>query len=173
MIIKNENKFKPAPKGLHNAVCVDIVDLGMVTGKYGVKHKLRIVWEIEALIEDEGPMKGKRFLVMKSYGATIGPKSNLRKDLESWRDRKFTSEEAKELDLEKIIGVSAQLFVVHNQTADSTYANVQAVMPAKEKLAPSGTYKRVKDREGYQAPNLSVSQEAAVGPDLENDDIPF
>ena len=36
--------FTPAPEGLWNAVCVDVIDKGMVDGQYGQKHKCRLLW---------------------------------------------------------------------------------------------------------------------------------
>ncbi len=172
MLIKQEQRnFAPAPQGVQNGVCVDVVDLGMVSSQYGEKHKLRIVWEIDRLMTEEGPMQGKRFLVMKTYGASLGKKSILRKDLTSWRGRDLTEAEAKEFDLDKVIGVSAQILVVHAKTPDATYANIAAVLPAVEKMVPAGSYKRVKDREGYQAPSMKSSPPEAAPHAADSDGV--
>lgn len=173
MKLKNESNFKPCPKGVTNSVCVDVVDLGMVSGQYGLKHKLRIVWETSHLIAD-GPKQGKRFLAMKTYGASLGKKSTLRKDLNSWRGRDLSEDEAREFDLDKVLGASAQLLVVHNVTADATYANVAAVLTATEKMTPTGDYTRVKDRDGYKEPSMATVPETQAHPgDEEGADCPW
>ena len=45
IIAKKElSTFTPAPEGLHQAVCCDVVDLGLKNTPWGDKHKIRIVW---------------------------------------------------------------------------------------------------------------------------------
>lgn len=147
MKIKSESTFTPAPDGVHNAICVDVVDLGMVEGMYGEKHKLKIVWEIEDKMES-----GKPFIVSKRYTVSLHDKSTLRKDLKSWRGKDFTAEEMSGFELDDVIGVSCQLVVVHSEREGTVYSNVSNVLKAKSKLAPDGGYTRVKDRPDYQAP---------------------
>ena len=164
MILKHDSNYTPAPDGVNNAVCVDVVDLGLVDTQWGKKPKLRLVWEVEAKQPN-----GKRFLVVQSYGASIGPKSTLRKHLKGWRGRDFTPEELKGFDIEKIIGAPCQIVVVHNESEDGrVLANVETVLKANgTKLTPSGEYIRVKDRTEDQAGSTSNE------PDLANEDIPF
>jgi hypothetical protein len=45
----NRKEFTPAPEGLHQGVCVDVVDLGLVAGIYGEKHKVELRWQLEQL----------------------------------------------------------------------------------------------------------------------------
>lgn len=147
MIISGSS-FTPAPEGVHPAVCVDVVDKGMVTGAYGTKHKLRIVWEIAELMDD-----GRPFTVGKTYTASLHEKSVLRKDLKSWRGREFTPEELRGFDTEKVVGAPCQLVVQHEEKNGETYANVTAVLKAgASRLSPSGGYVRVKDRVEDSAP---------------------
>jgi hypothetical protein len=120
--------FTPAPAGLHRAICCDVVDLGMVTGAYGTKHKVRIIWQTELAMPD-----GKPFMVDQRYTLSLDERSNLRKDLEAWRGRPFTLEEAAGFDLERLINVPCGLLVVHKpMTKDPSkhFANIQAVLPA-------------------------------------------
>lgn len=151
MKIRNESNFIPAPDGVHNAVCVDVVDLGMVEGAFGTKHKLKLVWEIEEKMDS-----GKPFIVGKRYTVSLHEKSTLRKDLKSWRGRDFTAEELKEFDLESVIGAPCQLVVVHSETEGTTYANVSNVLKAKAKLQADGKYVRVKERPDYNEPKATV-----------------
>ena len=135
VIKESETHFEPAPPGLHQAVCVDVVDLGIVDGKFGPKRKLKIIWQTKAKNRI-----GERFQIRASYTQSLSEGSNLRRDLESWRGRSFTPEERKAFDVEKLIGVNCQINVKHNVSKEGrTYANATAVLPAMkggEKLVP-------------------------------------
>ncbi len=141
---KPESNFEPCPEGLHHAVCVDVVDLGIVKGAFGDKPKVRIVWQIE-----EENQKLRRFTARKQYTLSLHEKANLRKDLEAWRGRKFTEDELNGFDLEKLLTANCQIQVVHDISDEGTvYANVQAVVPAPKnvpKLVPLD-YTREQDR---------------------------
>jgi hypothetical protein len=163
--------FKPAPAGLSQAVCVDVVDMGMLKVSYaGVdkeQHKVRIVWQLEDMMAD-----GKPFLIQKRYTLSLHEKANLRKDLESWRGRSFTPEELIKFDVETIIGKNAQLNIQHVTKDGKTYANVVSIVPlgkTMQKIEAMG-YVRVQDRPENQA-------HADNGPHDEtpviDDDIPF
>jgi len=119
--------FVPAPVGIHRAICCDVVDLGMITSQFGTKHKVRLIWQTEATMPD-----GKPYLVDQRYTLSLDERSNLRRDLEAWRGRKFTLSEAAGFDLERLIGVQCGLVVVHKQgnTGGRVFANIQAVVPA-------------------------------------------
>jgi len=64
------------------------------------------------------------------------------------------------MDLENLIGLSATLFIVHNETDERTYANIESVLAYKSPngtpdpygIEPSGHYTRVIHREGYKEP---------------------
>lgn len=131
-----DTTFTPCPEGLHHAVCVDVVDLGIVDSPHGPKEKVRIVWQVNAL----NPVSGHRFDVRRSYNRTLHEKAALRKDLESWRGQAFTDAELKGFDVEKVLGANAQLQVIHRETDDGkTYANVQSIVPVPaevERLEP-------------------------------------
>jgi hypothetical protein len=139
--------FQPAPEGTHQAVCVDVVDKGMLEttwqGVVSKKHKIDVAWQIAEDRDD-----GKPFLVFKRYTLSLGEKANLRKDLESWRGKKFTREEESGFDVEKLIGANCLLNILHNVSGDKTYANVQAVAPLIKGMAKIAAreYVRVQDR---------------------------
>jgi hypothetical protein len=140
--------YPPAPAGLHQGVCCDVIDMGLVenTFKAGTKqHKIRVAWQVDA-IDDTG----RPYLAQRRYTLSLDKKANLRKDLESWRGRPFTSEELKGFDLEKLIGVNCQLNIMHVTKDGSTYANVIGIVPLgnrTEKIAVSKDYVRMKDRQ--------------------------
>jgi len=142
-----QKSYTQAPEGLHAAVCVDVVNLGIVAGAYGAKHKVRLVWQLEAIDEEHG----RRFDVARVYTLSLHERAALRKDLESWRGKKFTEIELDGgFDLEKLLGVNAQVNVTHDLSDDGTlYANVSTVVPPVKgapKLAPRD-YVRAKDRQ--------------------------
>jgi hypothetical protein len=140
-------QFKPAPAGVHQAVCVDVVDLGLLevtyAGKTKKQHKIRIVWQIEELMDDMRP-----FIVQKRYTLSLSEKANLRKDLESWRGRAFTEAELEAFDVETVLGANCLLNVMRVDKEGESYANITAVMPIKKGM-PKLTirdYVRVVDR---------------------------
>jgi hypothetical protein len=163
-----ESKFTPAPEGLHQAVCVDVHDLGLKTTPWGDKHKVLIVWQLDAI----DPETHKRFQVRKQYTLSLSDKANLRKDLECWRGRKFTNDELQGFDVEKLLGANCQLQVAHNLSDDGkVYANVQTLVPYNTKLGPkiaAESYTRLKDK-ARQMDNGA----AGHGSDITDDDIPF
>jgi hypothetical protein len=73
---------------------------------------------------------GRPFSISREYTATFGPKGNLRKMLEAWRGRPFTTEELGGFSLENVLGKPCLLGVVHKPSKDGTkvYANVNSVM---------------------------------------------
>jgi hypothetical protein len=162
LIVKGTGDFVPAPEGLHSAVCVDLVDLGMQDTPWGERHKVLLIWEVACCMED-----GRPFTVRKRYTASLHEKSNLNKDLKAWRGRPFTAEELAGFDIEKILGAPCQVLVQHTEKDGSVYANVTAVMKAAsgQKVVPSGQYVRVRDRDQQQVP--AESNAAAEDP------IPF
>jgi hypothetical protein len=169
-----ENKnFTPAPEGVHQAVCVDVIDLGMVDvdwqGTKKVQHKVNVVWQINELRDDDS-----RYRLFKRYTLSLSDKANLRKDLESWRGRAFTGDELRGFDVEKLIGVNCLLNVVHRKSDDGskTYANVVSIMPLVKGMPKLEAldYTRKQDE---QEQEQSHDDHAPVTEELTDDDIPF
>jgi hypothetical protein len=180
LIVKNGD-FETHPEGQFRAVCVDVVDLGMVENKtFGkMQHKIAVVFHTEARMRD-----GRPFEHWERFTATLSEKGALRKFLVGWRGRAFTDAELAGFDLEKLIGVNAVVQITHNRSGDKTFANTSSIMlPMKgmEKLALTDGYIRRKDRQ----PEMSKTPEPAMagagydgdpGPDesgYDDDDLPF
>lgn len=161
--------FTPAPAGTHPAVCIDVVDLGLLKVSYGGKekeqHKVRLVWQIGDARPD-----GKPFRVDKRYTLSLHEKAALRKDLESWRGLAFTEQELKGFDLEVLIGIGAFLNVIHNTKDGTTYANVTAIMRMPKGMVPPvpRDYVRVCDR-NPEAPPMDHDDNYMPG----DDEVPF
>lgn len=135
---KETKDFKPHPEGIHPAVCVDCIDLGMMRTEYQgqerMVHKLKLVFESMELLED-----GTRCTVSKSFTASLHSKARLAEFLGRWRGRPVVTGES--IDLGKLIGESCTLVISHQQNvAGRTYASIDAVSKPTRKLTPSGHY---------------------------------
>lgn len=119
--------FVLAPAGNHIARCVQMIDLGTQYSEFYDKsqHKLIIGWELPS--EPNGD-KGVH-IVFKRYTVSLHENSSLRKDLESWRGRKFTDKEREGFDVSKVLGHPCMVNVSHDGRDGRTYANVDAVAP--------------------------------------------
>ena len=98
--------FTPAPEGIWQAVCCDVIATYGVSRKRPVtneeykRDEVRIVFQIDEVMPDTK----KRFLVSRTFGLSLAEKSHLRPFLESWRGRKFTPEDLKNgFDVEKLM----------------------------------------------------------------------
>lgn len=166
----NGGDFVLCPAGSHSAVCVDVVDLGMVetefAGEKKKQHKVRIVWQIA---EDQD--NGKPFTAGKRYTLSLHEKAALRKDLESWRGKPFTAPELEGFDLEKLIGIGSLISVIHESKGGKTYDNVTSIMklPKGMQGPVPRDYIRKCDRHDQPAPP-ALDTETWVPSD---DDVPF
>lgn len=143
-------EYTPAPEGLHDAVCVDVIDKGMVETPWGNKHKLRILWELDLLMPEDSPGakpgQPRRFLVGKTYSASLHSKSTLTTDLVAWRGKPFSPDELRGFDTEKLIGANCKLLVQHTVKDGTVYANVKAILKATKRplMTPTPGYQRAK-----------------------------
>lgn len=165
-----------APAGNDQGVIVDIVDVGIVeTGKWGPKHKVRIVAQLGTTItrenvedafraageipnEDDFKQVGKPFLVNQQYTFSLGKEANLRRAVKQIRGHDLSAEEERlavrgDLDLDDLIlGHNVQVTVVHNvDKADPTrtFSNIEAFGKWNTKFGPAiqpHNYVRVQDR---------------------------
>jgi len=163
---KNETQYRPAPEGLYQAVCCDVWEPYESEDHFNpgqVVTQTRIVWQLDEV----NPDTDRRFEVSQIYRLSLHEKSKLCQHLEAWRGRKFTSEEKRGFDLEKLIGVNCQLQIVHNvKDGGDTYANVQAIVPVGKgmtQLRVSDGYTRKKDRDASGNATTSAPAESAEG----------
>lgn len=164
--------FTPTPVGVHQAVCVDVIDKGIVEvtyqGKTKKQHKISVAWQVDELRDD-----GKPYLVYKRYTLSLNEKATLRKDLESWRGRAFTRDEEAGFDVESVLGANCLINVQHNTVGDKTYANVVSIMPLVKGMPKIAVrdYIRVSERPPENG-NGPQSDEPPPPTDYE-DPIPF
>ena len=190
--------FEQVPAGTFAARCYQIIDLGHQTfewkGEAKVAPKVRITWELNEPMKD-----GRPFSISKEYTASIGEKANLRKDLEAWRNRKFTAQELSNFSLENVLGAPCLLGIVHVPSKDGTktYANLGSIMAlpkgmeCPELVNPAvkfdiGTFdqKVFESLTNYVQKKILMSKELEEGgipqstsshdePVIESDEVPF
>jgi hypothetical protein len=119
---------------MHHAICYAIYDLGThYNERFGKSsHKVRVVWELpdERLnITKEDHEYNLPASISKEYTLSLHEKSTLRKDLESWRGKRFTDQELEGFDLTKLLGVNCTLQVIHNTKGEKIYANISTIVP--------------------------------------------
>lgn len=132
-LIVRENarsKFEIIPEGTYSAICYGVIDEGEQYNKKYDKWtgKVRIMWEIPELkINIDGEELPRA--ISKEYTASLSEKSNLRRDLVSWRGKQFTQDELLGFDLENILGAPCLLQIIHGtKTNGDEYATVSSVM---------------------------------------------
>lgn len=135
----NGGDYTPAPEGTHTAICVKIIDLGTAYSEQWDKtsHEVLVGWELPSELND----KKEPFIVWRRYTLSLHEKSNLRKDLKSWRTRDFTDDELEGFHLKAILGKPCLVNIVHKIVGENTYANIVAVMALpKETVVPSAQH---------------------------------
>ena len=183
---KDPGTFKPHPEGIHPAVCVDVIDLGLVEtefqGQRRTVNKVKIIWETEQKTED-----GVNCTISKNFTASLHPKAKLNDFLGKWRGRPVAIGE--KIELPKLIGACCTLVISHQENmVGRKYASIDAISKPTRKVAPSGTYNAAETRKriaeyqakmGGPAPALAPAPAAPrmqppnpATPPVE-DDIPF
>lgn len=131
MHLPDASNFTPAPAGAHRAICIGFVDLGTQKGNYQgkvtIRHQVRVRWELC----DEMMENGKPFTITKAYTWSMSDKSNLRKNLESWRGKPFEKADfgPEGFDTKKLLGVPCLITIVHADNNGRTYANIAGISP--------------------------------------------
>ncbi len=162
--------FKPHVEGIHPAVCVDVIDLGMVEtefqGQKRLVNKVRLFFETEQKNEE-----GKNCVISKTFTASLHPKAKLAEFLGKWRGRPVVPGES--IDLAKLVGANCTLVISHQQNmVGRTYASIDAVSKPTKRLVASGSYdpalarQRIAEWKAKQVESggLSVESRAASRP---------
>lgn len=141
-------------EGVYPAVCTKIIDLGIQYNDTFNKsnQQVKIFWDIPSeTVEINGETVNRQ--VSKEYTMSLNEKSNLRKSLQSWRGKAFTTEECQGFDLHCILGQSCQLQIIHKTSERGTYAAVDSIMALPKGTpqikAESTSYFDMDDPESY------------------------
>ena len=155
--------FPDAPEGLHQGVCVDVIDRGLVEfeweGQKKKRKELVFVFQIHALDDDDKEIRrndGKRFTASQKFTASLAKNAKLGPFLESWLGTTLSDEVREEgFEMDKLIGRNAQINLSHRKASNGkTYTNITGILPVPKKqakLVPED-YVRVQDRPGYVPP---------------------
>lgn len=125
------------PAGNYVARCYSMIEEGTVTefvmGKQVTAKKVRIGWELPTELKVFREEKGEQPLVIsKEYTLSMNEKSNLRKDLKSWRGKDFTDDEARSFDITKLLGAVCMLNIIHKPSANDPtkiYEQIAGITP--------------------------------------------
>lgn len=126
------SSFEPIPAGTHVARCYSMIFLGTIKTDFQGQEK----WQPKVQITFELPLEKRvfkeengeqPFVKSKEYTLSLGDKANLRKDLESWRGKKFSDDEAKGFDICKLLGKACMISIVHTEKNGNTYANIGSI----------------------------------------------
>jgi len=111
------------PEGLFPAVCSRADDLGTQETNFGSKHQIDLYFIVET---GEPPV---RYEIRRRYTLSLHEKSNLRRDLESWRGARFTDEElVAGYEVDRCVGKACQVQIRHSAgTEGRTFANIDGI----------------------------------------------
>lgn len=126
-------EFELVPNGTHIATCFSMVHIGTIEQEYmGEKrmaNKVRLSFEVPAEMREYNGVK-LPMSIAKEYTLSMYEMSNLRKDLESWRGKPFTEEEAQSFDITKLLGVSCMISVMKKVSKlGNPYAIISTISP--------------------------------------------
>jgi hypothetical protein len=123
-------KFERCPEGNHVAVCYEVIDIGTVETTYlGETKRQRKIW-VGWEIPNETMEDGRPHVIGKRYTLSSYEKATLRKDLESWRGKKFNDKDfgpEGNFDIKQLLGKGCLLNVVYSEKEGKTYANIETV----------------------------------------------
>lgn len=147
-IIENtgSGNYEACPAGMHLARCYQVIDLGTQKEEYQgeVKflRKIRIDWEIHGTDDDGNSIKmkdGRPFSVKKEYTRTWADTGNLKKDLQSWRNKPFTPEEQNKFEIDNIVNAWCMLNVTQSTSKKGKiYSKIIGVSPVPSVIKQAG-----------------------------------
>lgn len=203
LIAKNTTvKREPIPAGSYIGRCVGLVDLGSQYTEQFEKWypKVCILWELPDFTYEDGDGNTRARMISGIYTNGLSEKGNLRKLLEAWRGKPFSQEELKGFDLRVLLGLPCMVSIVHQQSGDNVYENINAVMkmmagvPEKPQVNPlllfdldsqsvlkdlellpdwlADKVRNSKEWQEIEAGTLDESNEPLLGEDAE-EDLPF
>ena len=140
MIISDTQKdFKIAPAGLHMARLYSCIDLGHQSvewsGETKIMHKVVLTFELHGDDNEGKPLKtddGKPLIVSKRYTVSLGDQATLRKDLESWANKKMSATDRINFDLKTLLNKFCMVNISHSE--DGKYANISGISPIPSAL---------------------------------------
>lgn len=121
-------EYEVAPEGTQAAICYGVVLMGTMKTSFGDKKKIRLIFELHG---DQMMKDGRPFSVSQDFTFSSNEKASLRNFIESWRGKKYTTPELKELGglpISKLIGQPALLSISHTPNDDGVWVNIASIM---------------------------------------------
>lgn len=142
--------FETTPAGTFIGRCYRFIDLGSHEQSFqgeskGLKRLVLVGFELPTELLTKGDNAGRPFTIHKRYTWSTHEKANMRKDLESWRGRKFNDSDFGPggFNVKNLLGVPCTLTIVHSEKDGSIFANVASIgtamkgMPIPDQINPS------------------------------------
>jgi hypothetical protein len=131
-MIAKENGGTSIPNladGVYTAISSMLIDLGVQRNEKFDKdqRKFILIWNVVGETVKIGDLELPR-TINKEYGFSLNEKSNLRKDLESWRGQAFTEEELRGFYLSNILNKGCQLQIINKESNGKQYNNIAGIM---------------------------------------------
>jgi hypothetical protein len=140
MIIQHKNNQAEQKPVIVNAVCVDVINLGIVETPWGHKPQLKFAFEA-----DQRSLFGEARILVRTFHNCTYKKSALRQFVKSWCGRDL-AEEANHgtINLHSLIGKQARLKTLLTPTQRGGWFDkiVGIRKPGKVQVQPSGNYER-------------------------------
>lgn len=150
--------YPPLEAGSYRAICYSIVVLGTTYNEVfdNIQKKVMFTWELpDERITVDGEDKPRA--ISATYTMSLNEKANLRKTLESWRGKQFTSEELRGFDITKVLGAPCMISTtVGTNTLGKQFSKVSGVSRLPK---------------GMEAPKDTENPKVIF--DISNDDCPL
>jgi hypothetical protein len=131
--------FAPIEAGSYPARCYGVVLIGTSYDEMYKKTQCKVLLQFEFPSETidapESEYHGQPYGLSKFYTLSLHEKSNLRADLERWRNKPFTQEELNGFDLKNVIGAPCMIAVTKKDNGKSQISSVSALVKGM-KVAP-------------------------------------
>ena len=127
---KEKSDYKPIPEGNHRAVCSALIDLGMQDAFGAFKPQLLLRFEFPDQRVDrakDGEQVSEPMTKYQFYTNSLNAKANLRRDLEGWRGKGFTTEELGGFDVRSILGHACQISIIHDHSGDRVKDKIRTI----------------------------------------------
>ncbi len=198
--MNNDSEFMPAyggtsaikelPRaGEHQAVCAQVHSLGyqVYKNEVSLNPKGVFIFELDEMMTG-GDMAGKPKVMsirFAMYMGKSGKKSKLRDFLQCWRGATYTEEQAAKVNIKKLEGVGATLFIAHKPKDDGSGMRAEITnisRPRKDLPAVPRTYTETPEwvkKEKAQAvpppgkPQQQAAPTAGGQAPQQEDDLPF
>ena len=123
--------------GVYMGTCYGLVDLGIQYNEKFDKSqaKVQVIWKIAGEKVTIGDEELDR-TISKEYSLSLNEKSNLTKDLEAWRGKKFSDEELQGFDLINIMNKSCQISIIEAEKNNKKYNEISAIMALAKTMEP-------------------------------------